>query len=172
MIRLQSKKWYTGADTEYTGHARILSHPHCHGICIEHVSFSLYVIIVTRLFCDAASQVRSLPACLICHLKRFKYVEAAARLRKLMYRVAFPMELKLSNTTGTPMMCFVAIYIISCRRRHVHIRTWHGLRNAFRKLLVQASALWSLPVRQGTDAGSATYVARLGTPCVFACSPS
>jgi len=44
--------------------------------------------------------IRQLPMCLILHLKRFKYVESQGKLRKLMYRVVFPLELKLTNTTA------------------------------------------------------------------------
>ncbi|KAJ9522659.1 hypothetical protein QJQ45_019733 [Haematococcus lacustris] len=43
--------------------------------------------------------IKQAPPCLILHLKRFKYVESQGRMRKLMYRVVFPLELKLSNTT-------------------------------------------------------------------------
>lgn len=44
--------------------------------------------------------IKQAPTCLILHLKRFKYVEAQGKMRKLMYRVVFPLELKLSNTTA------------------------------------------------------------------------
>lgn len=43
--------------------------------------------------------IKQAPNILILHLKRFKYIEQLSRMRKLMYRVVFPMELKLSNTT-------------------------------------------------------------------------
>eukprot|EP00879_Flechtneria_rotunda_P002834 GHRR01003047.1.p1 GENE.GHRR01003047.1~~GHRR01003047.1.p1 ORF type:complete len:435 (+),score=163.33 GHRR01003047.1:149-1453(+) len=44
-------------------------------------------------------KISAAPACLILHLKRFKYIEQLQRMRKLMYRVVFPFELKLPNTT-------------------------------------------------------------------------
>ncbi|KAF8071087.1 UBP4 [Scenedesmus sp. PABB004] len=44
-------------------------------------------------------KVSAAPPCLILHLKRFKYIETLHRMRKLMYRVVFPFELKLPNTT-------------------------------------------------------------------------
>jgi ubiquitin carboxyl-terminal hydrolase 12/46 len=44
--------------------------------------------------------ISKMPRCLILHLKRFKYVEAQGMMRKLMYRVVFPLNLKLSNTTA------------------------------------------------------------------------
>lgn len=62
-----------------------------------------------KFFCDQCcclqeAQKRMLikqaPPCLILHLKRFKYVESQGRMRKLMYRVVFPLELKLSNMTS------------------------------------------------------------------------
>ncbi len=46
------------------------------------------------------SSPSQVPRCLILHLKRFKYVESQGKMRKLMYRVVFPLELKLSNTTA------------------------------------------------------------------------
>lgn len=60
-----------------------------------------------KFFCDNCCclqeaqkrmRITQLPQCLIFHLKRFKYIEQLNRMRKLMYRVVFPMELKLSNT--------------------------------------------------------------------------
>ena len=41
--------------------------------------------------------VKTAPATLALHLKRFKYVESLGRHSKLMHRVAFPDELKLNN---------------------------------------------------------------------------
>mmetsp|Transcript_6168 Transcript_6168/g.11850 ORF Transcript_6168/g.11850 Transcript_6168/m.11850 type:complete len:357 (-) Transcript_6168:38-1108(-) len=66
-----------------------------------------------KFFCDCChcyqeAQKRMLikeaPPCLILHLKRFKYEvdpqSQGLRMRKLLYRVVFPMELKLANTTA------------------------------------------------------------------------
>ena len=33
------------------------------------------------------------------HLKRFKYIEQLQRFKKLSYRISFPLELKLTNTS-------------------------------------------------------------------------
>mmetsp|Transcript_9046 Transcript_9046/g.29951 ORF Transcript_9046/g.29951 Transcript_9046/m.29951 type:complete len:351 (+) Transcript_9046:255-1307(+) len=44
-------------------------------------------------------RVKSCPPILALHLKRFKYIEQLGRHKKLSYRVVFPMELKLCNTT-------------------------------------------------------------------------
>lgn len=44
-------------------------------------------------------RLKKLPNILVVHLKRFKYIEQIQRYKKLSYRVAFPFELKLSNTS-------------------------------------------------------------------------
>mmetsp|Transcript_4642 Transcript_4642/g.8008 ORF Transcript_4642/g.8008 Transcript_4642/m.8008 type:complete len:352 (-) Transcript_4642:104-1159(-) len=62
--------------------------------------------------------IKEAPPCLILHLKRFKYVESQGRMRKLMYRVVFPLELKLSNTTAD---AFGADTTYSLRAVVVHV---------------------------------------------------
>ncbi|XP_038057066.1 ubiquitin carboxyl-terminal hydrolase 12-B-like [Patiria miniata] len=44
-------------------------------------------------------QVKKLPQILALHLKRFKYMEQVHRYTKLSYRVVFPLELRLMNTS-------------------------------------------------------------------------
>ena len=44
-------------------------------------------------------RVKRLPPVLGLHLKRFKYQETLGRHTKLFYRVPFPTELRLPNTT-------------------------------------------------------------------------
>jgi hypothetical protein len=44
-------------------------------------------------------KIKSPPRILALHLKRFKYIEQLGRYKKLSYRVVFPLELKLCNTT-------------------------------------------------------------------------
>ena len=46
-------------------------------------------------------RVKVLPQILVLHLKRFKYMEHVGRFVKLSYRVAFPFELKLFNTSDS-----------------------------------------------------------------------
>jgi ubiquitin C-terminal hydrolase len=43
-------------------------------------------------------KIKNLPNVLALHLKRFKYQEDVGRYIKLVYRVAFPIELRLFNT--------------------------------------------------------------------------
>lgn len=45
-------------------------------------------------------RVKRLPMILALHLKRFKYMEQLHRYTKLSYRVVFPLELRLFNTSG------------------------------------------------------------------------
>mmetsp|Transcript_26131 Transcript_26131/g.62160 ORF Transcript_26131/g.62160 Transcript_26131/m.62160 type:complete len:352 (-) Transcript_26131:103-1158(-) len=61
-----------------------------------------------KFFCDSCCclqeaekcmKIKQLPNVLLLHLKRFKYIEQLGRYKKLSYRVVFPMELKLFNTT-------------------------------------------------------------------------
>lgn len=42
-------------------------------------------------------RVRRLPPVLLLHLKRFKYIEEVGKIKKLPYRVSFPMDLKVVN---------------------------------------------------------------------------
>mmetsp|Transcript_34778 Transcript_34778/g.98602 ORF Transcript_34778/g.98602 Transcript_34778/m.98602 type:complete len:361 (+) Transcript_34778:308-1390(+) len=63
-----------------------------------------------KFFCDSCCclqeaqkcmKIKQLPKVLLLHLKRFKYIEQLGRYKKLTYRVVFPMELKLFNTTDS-----------------------------------------------------------------------
>ncbi|XP_059391320.1 ubiquitin carboxyl-terminal hydrolase 12-like [Carassius carassius] len=45
-------------------------------------------------------RVKKLPMILALHLKRFKYMDQIHRFTKLSYRVVFPLELRLFNTSG------------------------------------------------------------------------
>jgi ubiquitin carboxyl-terminal hydrolase 12/46 len=44
-------------------------------------------------------RLKSLPSVLALHLKRFKFIEQAGAFRKVNYRVAFPRQLRLPNTS-------------------------------------------------------------------------
>lgn len=50
--------------------------------------------------CFLRMRVKKLPMILALHLKRFKYMEQLHRYTKLSYRVVFPLELRLFNTSS------------------------------------------------------------------------
>lgn len=47
----------------------------------------------------SSMKIKRLPNILALHLKRFKYQESLGRYTKLFYRVPFPLELRLPNTS-------------------------------------------------------------------------
>ncbi|ETE71541.1 Ubiquitin carboxyl-terminal hydrolase 12, partial [Ophiophagus hannah] len=49
---------------------------------------------------ETRMKVKKLPMILALHLKRFKYMDQLHRYTKLSYRVVFPLELRLFNTSG------------------------------------------------------------------------
>lgn len=49
--------------------------------------------------CSVRMKIKKLPNVLALHLKRFKYQESLGRFVKLAYRVVFPMQLRLFNTS-------------------------------------------------------------------------
>lgn len=76
--------------------------------CLQNFSSTETLDAEDKFFCDHCQclqeaqkrmKVKQLPRILCLHLKRFKYIEQYDRMRKLMYRVVFPFELKLRNTT-------------------------------------------------------------------------
>lgn len=63
-----------------------------------------------KYFCDRCGRkqeavkrmrIADPPRVLCCHFKRFKYVESIGQMRKLMHRVVYPFDLRLTNTTDT-----------------------------------------------------------------------
>ncbi|MEW5306345.1 MAG: hypothetical protein WDW36_008814 [Sanguina aurantia] len=69
--------------------------------------------------------IKAAPTVLILHLKRFKYVESQGRMRKLMHRVVFPMELKIANSSedGTAMDTAYSLFAVVV---HVGSGPHHG----------------------------------------------
>ncbi|XP_072914104.1 ubiquitin carboxyl-terminal hydrolase 12 isoform X3 [Hemitrygon akajei] len=66
-------------------------------------------------------RVKKLPMILALHLKRFKYMDQLHRYTKLSYRVVFPLELRLFNTSGDAtnpdrMYDLVAV-VVHCGRK-------------------------------------------------------
>lgn len=76
--------------------------------CLRQFSASEMLRSRNKFFCDSCSglqeaekrmKIKKLPNLLALHLKRFKYEETVQRYVKLAYRVAFPLELRLFNTS-------------------------------------------------------------------------
>ncbi|UZJ54020.1 hypothetical protein CBS101457_003340 [Exobasidium rhododendri] len=76
--------------------------------CLRQFSASEMLCARNKFFCDTCSglqeaekrmKVKRLPNVLALHLKRFKYEESVQRYVKLAYRVVFPFELRLFNTS-------------------------------------------------------------------------
>lgn len=76
-------------------------------------------------------RVKKLPMILALHLKRFKYMEQLHRYTKLSYRVVFPLELRLFNTSGDAVnldrMYDLVAVVVHCGR---YGSTHRGLRDA------------------------------------------
>ncbi|DBA83770.1 hypothetical protein WJX77_007460 [Trebouxia sp. C0004] len=82
-------------------------------------------------------KIKQLPKVLCLHLKRFKYVEDLQRLRKLMYRVVFPFELKLGNTSEA---CDAADSVYNLFAVVVHIGS--GMNHGHYVALVKSHDHW------------------------------
>lgn len=76
--------------------------------CLRNFSSTYMLNADDKFFCDKCCSLQEAqkrmkikipPRILGIHLKRFKYIEQLGRYKKLSYRVVFPMELKLCNTT-------------------------------------------------------------------------
>ncbi|KAI0347572.1 cysteine proteinase [Trametopsis cervina] len=76
--------------------------------CLRQFSASEMLCQRNKFFCDSCCdlqeaekrmKIKKLPNILALHLKRFKYQEDVGKYIKLAYRVAFPLELRLFNTT-------------------------------------------------------------------------
>ncbi|KAI0299917.1 hypothetical protein BC826DRAFT_905949 [Russula brevipes] len=76
--------------------------------CLRQFSASEMLCQRNKFFCDSCCglqeaekrmKIKKLPNILALHLKRFKYQEELKKYIKLTYRVAFPFELRLFNTT-------------------------------------------------------------------------
>lgn len=70
-------------------------------------------------------RVKKLPMILALHLKRFKYMEQLHRYTKLSYRVVFPLELRLFNTSGDAVnldrMYDLVAVVVHCGRYSILI---------------------------------------------------
>eukprot|EP01103_Thecamoeba_quadrilineata_P015522 TRINITY_DN4934_c0_g2_i1.p1 TRINITY_DN4934_c0_g2~~TRINITY_DN4934_c0_g2_i1.p1 ORF type:complete len:368 (+),score=58.48 TRINITY_DN4934_c0_g2_i1:12-1115(+) len=77
--------------------------------CLKNFSSTETLSRADKFYCDHCCslqeaqkrmRIKKLPNILIVHLKRFKFLENTQRYTKLSYRVNFPLELKLCNTTS------------------------------------------------------------------------
>ncbi|KAH6799462.1 ubiquitin-specific protease 3 [Perilla frutescens var. frutescens] len=75
--------------------------------CLKNFSSTETLNAEDKFFCDKCQslqeaqkrmKIKSAPPILVIHLKRFKFIEETRRDKKLLYRVVFPLELKLSHT--------------------------------------------------------------------------
>lgn len=76
-------------------------------------------------------RVKKLPMILALHLKRFKYMDQLHRYTKLSYRVVFPLELRLFNTSGDAtnpdrMYDLVAV-VVHCGRWDIHTPVFYTM---------------------------------------------
>jgi ubiquitin carboxyl-terminal hydrolase 12/46 len=76
--------------------------------CLKSFSAAEHMKGDSKYFCEACTsyqeaelrmRIKQLPKVLVVQLKRFKYIERLNALKKLSYRVAYPIELRLFNTT-------------------------------------------------------------------------
>lgn len=96
-------------------------------------------------------RVKKLPMILALHLKRFKYMDQLHRYTKLSYRVVFPLELRLFNTSGDAtnpdrLYDLVAV-VVHCGRcastfDMTQIRALVNLTNAFTLVYVLDGGLY------------------------------
>ena len=70
---------------------------HCLAVCL---SVCVCQSVYNSSVCPYRMCVKKLPMILALHLKRFKNMEQLHRYTKLSYRVGFPLELRLFNTSG------------------------------------------------------------------------
>ena len=93
-------------------------------------------------------RVKKLPMILALHLKRFKYMEQLHRYTKLSYRVVFPLELRLFNTSSDAVnldrMYDLVAVVVHCGR-------WGRARSALRGGCPWAT--WTLPHLSGAGPG-------------------
>uniref|UniRef100_A0A8C9EJH7 Ubiquitin carboxyl-terminal hydrolase 46 n=1 Tax=Pavo cristatus TaxID=9049 RepID=A0A8C9EJH7_PAVCR len=95
-------------------------------------------------------RVKKLPMILALHLKRFKYMEQLHRYTKLSYRVVFPLELRLFNTSGDAVnldrMYDLVAVVVHCgsgpnRGHYITIVKSHGFWLLFDDDIVEVSML-------------------------------
>ncbi|MBN3294797.1 UBP46 hydrolase, partial [Polypterus senegalus] len=107
-------------------------------------------------------RVKKLPMILALHLKRFKYMEQLHRYTKLSYRVVFPLELRLFNTSSDAInldrMYDLVAVVVHCgsgpnRGHYITIVKSHGFWLLFDDDIVE-------PARSSVVCVDSTYIPR------------
>ncbi|KAJ3219535.1 hypothetical protein HDU67_000480 [Dinochytrium kinnereticum] len=102
--------------------------------CLRNFSTSETLCQKDKFFCDTCRslqeaekrmKIKKLPNILAVHLKRFKYQEKLQRYIKLSYRVVFPMELRLFNTSDDAEDS-ESLYVLSSVIVHIGGGPYHG----------------------------------------------
>ncbi|RXM30348.1 Ubiquitin carboxyl-terminal hydrolase 46 [Acipenser ruthenus] len=105
-------------------------------------------------------RVKKLPMILALHLKRFKYMEQLHRYTKLSYRVVFPLELRLFNTSGDAVnldrMYDLVAVVVHCgsgpnRGHYITIVKSHGFWLLFDDDIVEVHRLFNEVVDEIMD---------------------
>ena len=96
----------------------------------HHLHFSPLLLLNSIIWSHSSLQeaqkrmkIKKAPHILVIHLKRFKYIEQLGQYKKLSYRVVFPMELKLSNTSDdvdTEYSLFAVVIHVGSGPNHGH----------------------------------------------------
>lgn len=92
--------------------------------CLRNFSSTELLNKEEKFYCDSCCslqeaekrmRIKKMPRILALHLKRFKYVEQIQRYKKLSYRVVFPLEYRLSNTSDDaddPDRCYSLFAVV------------------------------------------------------------
>ncbi|XP_074573179.1 ubiquitin carboxyl-terminal hydrolase 3-like [Curcuma longa] len=100
--------------------------------CLKNFSSTETLNAEDKFFCDKCCslqeaqkrmKIKKPPNILVIHLKRFKYIEQLGRYKKLLYRVVFPLELKLNNTvenSDTEYALFAVVVHVGIGPNHGH----------------------------------------------------
>mmetsp|Transcript_7442 Transcript_7442/g.22625 ORF Transcript_7442/g.22625 Transcript_7442/m.22625 type:complete len:440 (+) Transcript_7442:329-1648(+) len=92
--------------------------------CLRNFSSTELLNKEDKFYCDSCCslqeaekrmRIKRLPRILALHLKRFKYVEQIQKYKKLSYRVVFPLEYRLSNTSDDaedPDRCYSLFAVV------------------------------------------------------------
>eukprot|EP00210_Caulerpa_lentillifera_P006580 g6285.t1 len=104
------------------------------------------------------NKIKHLPEILICHLMRFD-----ERMRKLMYRVVFPMELKLCNTTDDAPTCDDVYNLVA-----VVVHSGSSINHGHYVSLVKSHGHWLMFDDDHVEAIPESWVERtFGTPANY-----